>query len=144
MKACFDASALVALFCQDAHTARITGFMARAGPTAIVSDFAAAEFASAVARKVRERQYTAPEATAVFGVFDDWIRQNAVAALAQATDTVLATRWLRRLDLNLRTPDAIHLALADRLGATLVTFDDAMAAAARTLGVPVTNPGASA
>lgn len=137
MRACLDASALVALFCEDVHTVRITGFLARVAPMAIISDFAAAEFASVVARKVRVRQYTAMEATGIFGVFDAWALRNAVTLQAQPADTALATGWLRRLDLTLRTPDAIHIALASRLDATLVTFDAGMAAAASTLGIPV-------
>jgi predicted nucleic acid-binding protein len=42
---------------------------------------------------------------------------------------------LRRLDLNLRTPDAIHIAIAQRLGAELATFDVRMAESAEALGV---------
>jgi predicted nucleic acid-binding protein len=45
--------------------------------------------------------------------------------------------FLRRLDLALRTPDAINIAMAQRLGATLVTFDKKMAAAARSIGTAV-------
>jgi uncharacterized protein len=47
---------------------------------------------------------------------------------------------LRRLDVNLRTPDALHIAIAQRLEATLVTFDWGMAAAARPLGMAVATP----
>jgi len=36
----------------------------------------------------------------------------------------------------LRAPDAIHLAVADRLGATIATFDRGLAAAAEALGIP--------
>jgi uncharacterized protein len=52
----------------------------------------------------------------------------------------VATTFLRRLDLPLKTPDAIHIAIAQRLGATLVTFDRQMAASARALGTPVETP----
>jgi len=44
---------------------------------------------------------------------------------------------LRRLDLNLRAPDAIHIAITERANATLVTFDLKMADSARSLGVAV-------
>ncbi|MGD9616467.1 MAG: PIN domain-containing protein [Alphaproteobacteria bacterium] len=55
-------------------------------------------------------------------------------------DVAAATIFLRRLDLTLRTPDAFHLAIAQRLGATLVTFDRRMAGSAGTLGVAVAVP----
>jgi len=57
-----------------------------------------------------------------------------------AADIARAATFLRRLDLILRTPDAIHIAIAERIGATLVTFDRQMAAAARALGMAVATP----
>ena len=45
--------------------------------------------------------------------------------------------FLRRLDLTLRTPDALHIAIAQRLAAELMTFDQKMAASARALGTAV-------
>jgi predicted nucleic acid-binding protein len=56
-------------------------------------------------------------------------------ATLQPTDTAQAGSWLRRLDLVLRTPDALHLAIAARLGAPVATFDRGMEAAARNLGL---------
>ena len=56
---------------------------------------------------------------------------------AKAVDIAFAEAVLRRLDLNLRTPDAIYLAIAQRLGAELATFDIRMADCARQLGIPV-------
>jgi predicted nucleic acid-binding protein len=44
---------------------------------------------------------------------------------------------LRRLDLNIRTADALNIAIAQRVGAALVTFDQKLAASALTLGTPV-------
>jgi uncharacterized protein len=54
-----------------------------------------------------------------------------------ASDIASAASFIRRLDLNLRAPDAINIAIADRIGAALATFDDRMAAAARALEVAV-------
>jgi len=57
-----DASVLVALLMVDAFTARTDAFFRINTPVLIVSDFAAAEFASAVARRVRTGDITADEA----------------------------------------------------------------------------------
>jgi hypothetical protein len=44
---------------------------------------------------------------------------------------------LRRLDLRLRTPDAVDIAIARRIGADLLTYDEKMAICARMLGLKV-------
>jgi predicted nucleic acid-binding protein len=59
---------------------------------------------------------------------------------AGTVDIATAITFLRRLDLPLKTPDAIHIAIAQRVGGTLVTFDRQMAASARALGTPVATP----
>lgn len=112
MKASLDASAIVPLFVNDHFTDRITAFLIANQPELIVSDFAAAEFASVIARAVRKVE-------------------------ARPADMVGAASFMRRLDLNLRTPDALNIAIAQRLAAELVTFDEKMAANARQLGVSV-------
>ena len=50
-------------------------------------------------------------------------------------DVQTAQGFIRRLDLNVRAPDAINLAIASRLGAPIATFDRGMAACATTLGI---------
>src|SRR5580704_9222425 len=59
-----DASVLVALLTNDPLTPRADAFMRANTPTLIVSDFAAAEFASAMARRVRTGGITPDEARA--------------------------------------------------------------------------------
>jgi uncharacterized protein len=56
-------------------------------------------------------------------------------AEVHAVDVRLAGIYVRRFDLGLRAPDAVHIAIARRLDATLVTLDRRLAAAARELGV---------
>ena len=102
---------------------------------AIVSDFAAAEFASAVARKVRTGLLTELEARAALSDFDVWTGRGADRAETQSADIVAATAFLRRLDLPLRAPDAINIAIALRLAAALGTLDKQMGANAAALGV---------
>jgi uncharacterized protein len=137
VNAYLDASVLVALFSQDPFTARAEAFMRLHAPVLIVSDFAAAEFASAIARRVRTRDLTLTEARNVFSSFDAWIPRVSQRAELTAADVSTAAAFIRRLDLALRTPDALNIAIAQRFGATLVTFDERMAANARTLATAV-------
>jgi predicted nucleic acid-binding protein len=137
VRAYLDASILVALFTNDALTARADAFLRTHQPILLVSDFAAAELASAVSRRVRMAELTAGEAQIVFSNFDAWIARAAQLVETCAADVKAAEAFLRRLDLTLRTPDALNIAIAQRAAATLATFDEKMAASARALGTPV-------
>jgi predicted nucleic acid-binding protein len=66
-------------------------------------------------------------------VFGEWVE-------IASTDIADAITFLRLPGLVLRAPDAIHIAAARRLGATLLTLDDGMARAAAVLDVPCINP----
>jgi uncharacterized protein len=131
-----DASVLVALLTNDPLTPRADAFMRANTPTLIVSDFAAAEFASAMARRVRTGGITPDEARLAFSTFDAWAARATRREQTKAADVSAAEAFLRRRDLNLRTPDALNIAIAQRVGAVLVSFDEKMAASARALGTP--------
>ena len=137
MSVYLDASILVALFTRDASTERATAFLRTELPVLVVSDFAAAEFASAVARLMRIRQLTGPETRTILANFDSWRLRAADATGILSSDVTTAASFIRRLDLTLRTGDAINIAMAQRIGATLATFDVKMADNARAIGVPV-------
>lgn len=137
MSVYLDASILVALFTIDRHSARADALLKNQQPVLVVSDFASAEFSSAVARRVRTADLTADEARAAFAALDAWTARTAQRATTGTADVAAAEAFLRRLDLNLRTPDALHLAIAQRIGVTLATFDNGMAANARVLGIAI-------
>jgi predicted nucleic acid-binding protein len=135
-----DASLLVALLTIEPFSERADGFVRDHPIDLVVSDFAAAEFASAIARRVRMREVTLDQARMDLTDFDRWAARSAEPLEITAADVVLASAFLRRLDLVLRTPDAIHIAMAQRIAATLVTFDRQMIASARALGMAVATP----
>lgn len=137
MSVYLDASILVSLFSIDALTARADAALRGRLPLLIVSDLAAAEFASAMARRVRMQLITAEEALAAFSTFDAWIARTTTPQSMTSADVSTAAGLLRRLDLTLRTQDALHIAIAQRVGADLLTFDRQMASAASTLGTVV-------
>ena len=130
-----DASVLVALFTPDAFYERAHRFMQDHQPIILVSDFAAAEFASALAKRVRTREISAAQAREAFVAFDAWAQFRGSRLETATSDVALAERILRRLELSLRTPDALNIAIAQRHGAALATFDIRMADAATALGV---------
>jgi uncharacterized protein len=132
-----DASAIIPLFVADAFTARARTFLSTKSPILVVSDFAAVEFASVVARLVRMKHLTLGEARSVFSSFDIWIAKIAYRVETRPVDIRAAETMLRRLDLALRAPDALNIAIAQRTGSVLATFDEKMSACARKLGAAV-------
>ena len=52
-------------------------------------------------------------------------------------DVAAATAYLRRLDLTLRTADALNIAIAERTGCTLLNFDRKMAEGAQAIGLSI-------
>ena len=131
-----DANVLVALFTGDALSERAASLVAAQSDPFIVSDVAALEFASAVARMVRAKVLSMKAARETFADFDAWIVGAELAKLAP-TDVDAASAIVRRLDINLHGADAIHVAIALRMGAGLITLDNKMRANARKLGLAV-------
>jgi len=132
-----DASVLVAFFSDDPFTPRADAFLDKYEDVLIISDFAAAEFASVIARQVRTKEISAATAHDAFSSFDSWTARAAESVEFGPLDVRTAEGFLRRLDLPLRTADAIHIAIARRIRASIATFDEKMARAARALGTAV-------
>ena len=130
-----DTSAIVPLFTADALNARADALIKNLKPSVVLSNFAAVEFASAISRRVRTGELTKSEALVSFAEFDMWAAAKTERAELTSADITSANGAIRRLDLTLRTGDAIHISIAQRHRAALATFDVKMAAAARTLGV---------
>lgn len=137
MNVYFDASVLVALFSlESSSTQAIRTFRGR-NIYPVVSDFAAAELASAIARKFRMQLLTETQAHNIFSNFDAWTARMTTKIATTPSDIRVAEAAIRRLDLVLRAPDALNIAIAQRIGAELATFDQRMADCARALGVSV-------
>jgi predicted nucleic acid-binding protein len=128
-----NTSALVPLIIEDALSQRARAILIPTAPTLVVSDFALAEFASAIARLLRIRSIGEATARAAFAAVDLFVARMAERVETSSADVRTAESFLRRLDLTLRAPDAIQIALAQRTRAALATFDEKMAAAAVAL-----------
>jgi predicted nucleic acid-binding protein len=132
-----DASVLVSLFIPASSSARADDVLRTQTPEIVVSDLAAAEFASALSRRVRMGELQTKEARSLLAEFDQWLSAAARRVELVPSDVAIAASFLRRFDTTLRTPDAIHVALAQRIGANLFTFDKKLSVAARALKVEV-------
>lgn len=135
-----DTSVIVPLFAADALAGRASAWIRTQHHPCIISDFTCLEFTSVMARKHRARDLTEAEVRRAIERFNHWRGAVAQAATVTSTDIERSRGWIARLDITLRAPDAIHLALAHRMGIPVVTFDRGMAAAAPTLSIPVAEP----
>jgi predicted nucleic acid-binding protein len=131
---------MLPILVKDPTSAVVDSFMSTAQEKPWVSDFAAAEVASALSRLVRTGRLQAADGTACLFDFDVWRASMTLSEEIHAVDVRLADTYVRRFDLGLRTPDALHLAIARRLDATLVTLDRRLATAGRELGIAVEVP----
>lgn len=106
----------------------------------IVSDFAAGEVASALARLVRMGALTPQIAQSRLNDFDAWRAGDTKGIDVLNTDVMQAAAFVRQFDLGLRMPYAIHLAIAQRSGLPLLTLDERMVKAGAALGVQTVSP----
>lgn len=142
MSAYLDTSVLLPTLIVEPATAAVYAFLGGENRELLVSDFAAAEVASALSRLIRMAQLTEADASARLGDFDAWRAAMSSPVEIAASDARLAYIYMRRFDLDLRAPNALHLSIARRVDATLITLDRRLATAARELGIAVQVPNA--
>ena len=130
-----DASALIPLIVVEPDSPWSEAQVASNAQARLVSDFAAAEVAASVSKFVRMRLVSPDAGRRLLASFDEWKAREAIFVETTAADIAESDRLVRRFELKLRTPDALHLVLAHRHGATLVTRDRSMSHAAEALGL---------
>ena len=135
-----DASALVAVLLREPARDSVQQLLQSSQSRPAVSSFCLGECSAAITGLVATARKTEVEATALLAGLDQWIAASAIVGEVLDTDISEAARIVRRFDLKLRLPDAIHVATARRMGLRLVTLDRRMATAARMLGVACINP----
>lgn len=132
-----DASVLLSIVNDEEPSKTVERFLAAAGTSLWVSEFASGEVASAFSRLARMGNLTSERAQEGLVAYDGWVAAEANTIDVEGQDVRLATRFVRRFDLVLRAPDALHLAICRRLGATMATLDRRLAVAARALDIAV-------
>jgi hypothetical protein len=130
-----DPSVLVCVFVRQRTTARAVAWLSTLKGSIVVSDFSGAEYASAISRLLRTKELDQEEAASALLDYDTWLSSSgATRRLTSAGDIAACERLVRRFELKLQAPDALHIAIALADGATLVTFDERQAQAMAGLG----------
>jgi predicted nucleic acid-binding protein len=135
-----DASVLLPMIVDEGTSDAVDALMERIDNPPIVGEFAAGEVASALSRLVRMKHLDTSDVRARLSDFDAWRASDAVLQDVEAADIRLAAVFVRRIELGLKMPDAIHAAMCRRLGHTLVTLDVRLAGAAAALGIEILIP----
>jgi predicted nucleic acid-binding protein len=99
-----------------------------------------ADVASALSRLVRTKILSREDAHQRLADFDLWRLGATFDCALVAPDVDLAASYVHRLELMLRTPDALHVATCKRLGLVFVTLDVRLTSAARVIGLAVEVP----
>ncbi|MBJ7499662.1 MAG: type II toxin-antitoxin system VapC family toxin [Sphingopyxis sp.] len=138
---CLDASTIVPMLVREGSSDAVDQLIERLESPPVVSTFAVGEAGSALARLYRMDMLTAPDVRERLASLDRWLTLDADLVELEASDVRLAGLFVRKVELGLRMPDAIHVAVSQRLGATLATLDVRLAGAAAALDVKVLIPG---
>jgi predicted nucleic acid-binding protein len=140
MRFYLDASALVAIMAEEPASDAVSDQLGRSDHLPVVTDFSHAESSAALSKLVRMRIVGAERVDDLLAQLDYWTSRFSERPEIAPADVADAALHVRHHGLGLRAPDAIHIAAAHRLGATLLTLDRGMARAAAALGVPCLNP----
>jgi len=104
-----DASFLIPTFMEEPESTAVDAYLNAVDDELLISDFAAAEVASGLSRLVRMRLLAAADAEARLADFEAWRAAASSPVDIQPADARIAYAFVRRFDLMLRTPDALHL-----------------------------------
>lgn len=132
----FDTSVIVSLFVRDDNTDRVFDWFATLAEPPIVSSWTVAEFTSALGLRRRLGVLDRAEREQIELALDDWL-QGVELIEPAASDFALARDLMRSEVAPLKAPDALHLAIALRRGATLVSTDRQLDRAALNAGLEV-------
>jgi uncharacterized protein len=135
-----DTSVLIPTLVDEPISGAVRAYLIATEQELLISDLAAVEVASALSRLARMGLLGFAEAVARLTDFETWRAATSSPADVHAAEFRLAYAYVRRFELALRAPDALHLAIASRLQATLVTLDRRLERAARELGIAVERP----
>jgi uncharacterized protein len=133
-----DTSVLMALVCPESMSDEVKGWYAHSeGEMVLSSPWIYTELASAVALKLRTQQMTAEEVPLALQAGKHVIQTTRCMPI-QTEDFELAAEFCNLPGSKLRAPDALHVAVAQRLGCTyLATLDDLMREFALKIGMEV-------
>lgn len=132
-----DASVVVPIIIVESTSFQVDAWLATR-PDICLSQWTVSEVTSALSHHLRTGRLKPESRVVAETMLDHWVSLNTVVEIDD--EDIVGARALLRFDPSLRTPDALHLAIASRLAGGLATYDRRLATAARAIGVEVISP----
>jgi predicted nucleic acid-binding protein len=132
----FDSSLLVSLLSSEPRTAELQKWFSTRDPERLcLSEWSITEFQSAMSFKRRTGQLSAHQRVLSELVFKHYVESYFRIVHVRSQNFHRAAEIAGREDINLRAPDALHLAIAECLPSTVCTLDSNMHRAALVLEI---------
>jgi predicted nucleic acid-binding protein len=133
-----DTNILLSACLAEPASPRVRAWLETADSNFTTSDWALAEFSSALGVKVRRSELTTRQADGVLHVLESDLLPALAVFETEGQLVVAAGMLLRSWPLGLRTGDAMHLAHCSRAsGLALATADRVLERAAQAMGIAV-------
>ncbi len=137
MSTYLDTCVLLAYYRQETCSERVQKTLMSLAEKPTISSLTKVEFSPALSRWVRTRELSKTEAQTIDQQFASHIdRALYLTSLVQEQHYQQAENWLRLYSTNLRTLDALQLAVSYKSGLQLITCDKALYQSAAKLEVP--------
>ncbi|UVO52907.1 type II toxin-antitoxin system VapC family toxin [Sphingomonas sp. SUN039] len=133
-----DTSAIISVLVGDDHSDRANAWLAEHdGGDICISHWTAPEVSSALAIRIRRDVLTAAGRDYALSTWNRLSRDSFRTLAVDQANFIRAAALVDRYTLGLRAPDALHLAIAEAAGATMVTFDERLKSACLAVGLDV-------
>jgi uncharacterized protein len=132
-----DTSVLVASIFRERATDRVLAWLEKNAASCACSAWTVAELPSGFGIRVRQNLLSEMEASRLLREAQTWITSSLRVLSVADEDFQMAADLLAQWRLGLKAGDALHLSIARRLRMPLVSLDDRLNAAARSINLPL-------
>jgi predicted nucleic acid-binding protein len=134
-----DTSVLAAYYCPEPLSEKTEDIIVNADRPC-VSSLTEVELASAISRKIREKNLLQEDGNKIFNQFQTHLNESLYRLInIEARHYQTAKNWILQFAVPLKSLDAVHLAIAAEDNLTLITADRRMTLSAKHFGINVVN-----
>ena len=134
-----DTSVLVAYYCPE-PISETAEKLILSSKRPCISSLTEVELASALSRKIREKNLSPDDGNKIFNQFQSHLEQSLYGLTAvEDRHYQTAKTWIVQFSTPLKTLDALHLAVAAEGDLTLLTADKHLSISAKYFGIDVVN-----